>query len=100
MRRLLRMYLYVHRLMVSWMLLAILLLAFIVKRQTKKSLTRRRLHRPHSSILKKERVMENNALKKEAVNNPAVEEVHIIARNDIPAIHSVTQDGVVHHVGE
>lgn len=41
--------------------------------------------------------MTNNALKKDS---PALTEVTVIARNDIPAIHSITQDGVVHHVGE
>lgn len=41
--------------------------------------------------------MENNALKKD---NPALNEVQVIARNDIPAIHSITQDGVVHNLGE
>jgi len=45
--------------------------------------------------------MENNTLKKGAVcNNTALEEVQVIARNDIPAIHSITQDGVVHNLGE
>lgn len=45
--------------------------------------------------------MASNTLKKEAVsNNPALTEVQVISRNDIPAIHSITQDGVVHHLGE
>lgn len=45
--------------------------------------------------------MTNNALEKEAVSdNSAPAEVEVIERNSIPAIHSVTQDGVVHHVGE
>ena len=45
--------------------------------------------------------MTNNALKTETVlNNSAIEEVQVISRNDIPAIHSITQDGVVHHLGE
>jgi len=41
--------------------------------------------------------LENNALKKD---KPVLSEVQVIARNDIPAIHSVTQNGVVHHLGE
>ena len=41
--------------------------------------------------------MTNNALKKD---NPPLTEVQVIARNDIPAIHSITQDGVVHNLGE
>jgi mannose-6-phosphate isomerase-like protein (cupin superfamily) len=41
--------------------------------------------------------MTNNALKKD---NPALTEVQVIARNDIPAIHSITQEGVVHNLGE
>ena len=45
--------------------------------------------------------MESNGLKKEAVsNNPALAEVQVIARNDIPAIHSITQNGEVHNLGE
>lgn len=45
--------------------------------------------------------MENNALKQEDVfNNLAVEEVQVIAREEIPAIHSITQNGEVHHLGE
>ena len=43
--------------------------------------------------------MANNALKNEA-DHSALTEVEVISRNDIPAIHSVTQDGVVHHLGE
>jgi len=53
------------------------------------------------SISEKERIMANNDLKKEAVfNNPAIEEVQVIARNDIPAIHCITQNGEVHNLGE
>jgi quercetin dioxygenase-like cupin family protein len=43
----------------------------------------------------------NNTLKKKGVvNKAALTEVQVISRNDIPAIHSVTQDGVTHHLGE
>ncbi len=41
--------------------------------------------------------MGNNALKKD---NPALTEVQVIARESIPAIHSITQNGEVHHLGE
>ena len=45
--------------------------------------------------------MASNALKKDAVsNNQAITEVQVIARNDIPAIHSITQNGEVHNLGE
>jgi quercetin dioxygenase-like cupin family protein len=45
--------------------------------------------------------MENNTLKQRAgCNNTALEEVQVIARNNIPAIHSITQNGEVHHLGE
>ncbi len=45
--------------------------------------------------------MANNVLKKEADSNKsAIVEVQIIARNDIPAIHSIKQNGEVHHLGE
>ncbi len=59
------------------------------------------MYSPHISLSEKERVMAKNALKKEAApNNPAIAEVQVIARNDIPAIHSITQNGEVHHLGE
>lgn len=48
-------------------------------------------------ISEKERVMTHPALKKDT---PAITEVQVIARNDIPAIHSITQNGEVHHLGE
>jgi quercetin dioxygenase-like cupin family protein len=45
--------------------------------------------------------MPHNTLKKEtASHNPATAEVQLIPRNDIPAIHSITQDGEVHNLGE
>lgn len=43
--------------------------------------------------------MTNNTLQKETVN-PAIAEVQVISRNDIPAIHSITQNGEVHNLGE
>ena len=43
--------------------------------------------------------MTNNALKNEA-DKAAITEVQVIARDNIPAIHSITQNGVVHHLGE
>ena len=45
--------------------------------------------------------MANNDLMREAVSNKsATEEVQVIARDDIPAIHSITQNGEVHNLGE
>ncbi len=45
--------------------------------------------------------MENKALKKEAdFNDRVLTEVQVIARNDIPAIHSIMQNGEVHNLGE
>jgi quercetin dioxygenase-like cupin family protein len=45
--------------------------------------------------------MSSQSLKKEAESNqPELTEVQVIHREDIPAIHSVTQNGVVHNLGE
>jgi mannose-6-phosphate isomerase-like protein (cupin superfamily) len=43
--------------------------------------------------------MKSSSLKNEAENS-AITEVQVIPRDEIPAIHSVTQDGVVHQLGE
>lgn len=45
--------------------------------------------------------MKNTTVKQEIdISNLDLEEVQVIARSDIPAIHSVTQNGVVHNLGE
>ncbi len=76
------------------MFIAILHLVFITKRKVKNNV--------YADTLEEERIMTSNTLKKEEadVNSTELKEVTVIARDDIPAIHSITQNGVVHNLGE